>query len=130
VASALYPKAKESFISANPVIDMDTDNIKISLMSSSYTYNSAHQYHSSLTGIVATSANLGSKTVTNGVFDAADVTLTAVSGSAVNAIVVWKDTGTSGTSPLVAYIDGISVTPNGGDITVAWDNGANKIFAL
>ncbi len=34
---------------------------------------------------------------------------------------------------LIAYIDtatGMPVTPNGGDITIAWDNGANKIFKL
>jgi len=36
-------------------------------------------------------------------------------------------------SPLLAFLDsvtGLPVTPNGGDITVAWDNGANKIFKL
>lgn len=36
-------------------------------------------------------------------------------------------------SPLIAYIDtatGLPVTPNGGDITIAWDSGANKIFKL
>jgi len=36
-------------------------------------------------------------------------------------------------SPLIAYIDtatGLAVTPNGGDITIAWDSGANKIFKL
>lgn len=29
MANALFAKAKESFISANPVIDMDTDDIKV-----------------------------------------------------------------------------------------------------
>ena len=34
---------------------------------------------------------------------------------------------------LVAYIDGatgLPVTPNTGDIGIAWDSGANKIFKL
>jgi len=34
---------------------------------------------------------------------------------------------------LIAFIDtatNLPVTPNGGDIIVAWDNGANKIFKL
>jgi hypothetical protein len=47
--------------------------------------------------------------------------------------VIYKDTGTAATSPLIAYIDtatGLPVTPNGGDITVTWDNGSNKIFKL
>jgi hypothetical protein len=31
------------------------------------------------------------------------------------------------------YIDaatGLPLTPNGGDVTIQWDNGANKIFKL
>ena len=34
---------------------------------------------------------------------------------------------------VIAFIDtatGLPVTPNGGDITITWDNGANKIFKL
>lgn len=82
---------------------------------------------------VATSGNLASKTVTNGVADAADVTWSAVSGDPSELVVIYKDTGVESTSRLIAYIDtatGLPVTPNGGDITVAWDNGANKIFML
>jgi hypothetical protein len=75
---------------------------------------------------------IGSKTFTNGVFDGTDVTFTAVTGASVEAIVLYIDTGTASTSPLVAYIDtsvtGLPVTPNGGDITITW-NGSG-IFAL
>ena len=48
-------------------------------------------------------------------------------------LVIYRDTGVEGTSALIAYIDaatGLPITPNGGDIIVAWDNGANKIFKL
>jgi len=65
--------------------------------------------------------------------DAADVTYTAVTGDPSEAVVVYKDTGVEGTSQLIAYIDtatGLPVTPNGGDITIQWDNGINKIFKL
>ncbi len=68
-----------------------------------------------------------------GVCDGQDLTLPAVSGDPSEALVIFKDTGVEGTSPLLAYIDqatGLPVTPNGGDITVQWDNGANKIFKL
>ena len=44
-----------------------------------------------------------------------------------------KDTGTSGTSPLIAIFDvatGLPVTPNGGDISLAFDDGSDKIFRL
>ena len=46
---------------------------------------------------------------------------------------IYRDTGTEATSPLIAYIDtatGLPITPNGGDIIVVWDDGANKIFRL
>jgi len=55
-----------------------------------------------------------------------------VTGNTVEALVIYVDTGSAATSPLVAYIDtsvtGLPVTPNGGDITVTWN--ASGIFAL
>jgi len=133
MANALYDLGREGFLDGS--IDWDTDNIKAVLVDTgTYTVNLVtDKFHSDLSGIVDTSSNLGSKTVTLGVADAADVTYTAVSGATVEAVVVYQDTGTSGTSRLIAYIDtgtGLPVTPNGGDITVTWDNGANKIFKL
>lgn len=83
-------------------------------------------------GRIAT-ATLASKTKTNGVADAADVTYSAVTGDVSEAIIIWKDTGTESTSRLIAFIQnatGLPVTPNGGDITIAWDNGLYKIFML
>jgi hypothetical protein len=69
-----------------------------------------------------------------GVCDANDVTFSTVpAGNALEYIVVFKDTGVDGTSPLIACIDtatGLPITPNGGDIQIQWDNGANKIFKL
>lgn len=82
---------------------------------------------------ITTSGNLASKTATLGVADAADVVFSSVSGASCEALVIYKDTGAAGTSPLIAYIDtatGLPVTPNGGDITCVWDNGSNKIFKL
>lgn len=136
MANALYSKAKESFLSQNPSIDLDTDNIKVSLVrSSAYTPNtSTDQFLSSVPTRAADSGNLSGKTVTDGVFDAADVTFVAVAaGAAIQYIVIWKDTGVEATSPLIAIIDtgtGIPVTPNGGDIVIVWDSGANKIFKI
>jgi hypothetical protein len=57
----------------------------------------------------------------------------AVTGDQSEALVIYKDTGSAATSPLIAYIDtatGLPVTPNGADVTVTWDNGSNKIFKL
>lgn len=137
MASALYPKAKESFLSQNPSIDLDTDTIKVALvdLTADYTYSAAHQFKSSVTSYSGTTdQTLGSVTITSGVFDAADSTFSAVSQSAAKtggALVIYKDTGVAATSPLIAYIDGFTaITPNGGNISVTWSNGASKIFAL
>ncbi len=135
MASAMYDKGREGFLDGS--IDWDTDNIKAVLVDNgAYTVNLAtHDFLDDIAGgaRIATSGNLASKTVAAGVADAADVTFTAVTGTTVESIVLYKDTGSSATSRLIAYIDtgtGLPVTPNGGDITVQWDNGANKIFKL
>jgi ApbE superfamily uncharacterized protein (UPF0280 family) len=133
MANALYDLGRQGFLDGS--IDWDTDNIKVLLVDTgTYTVDLAtHQFHSDVSGIVATSGNLAGKTVAAGVADANDITFTAVTGSTVEAIIIYKDTGVSGTSRLIAYIDtgtGLPVTPNGGDITVSWDSGANRIFKL
>lgn len=132
MANAIYPKYKEAIIqnSANSSL---TGTVKVALVDTgTYTYSAAHEFLSSLTGRVGTDQTIGTKTYTNGVFDGADVTWTAVSGASVEALVIYIDTGVAGTSRLVAYIDtgvtGLPVTPNGGDITATWN--ASGIFAL
>lgn len=136
MANAVYDKAREAFLGAD--IDWLADNIKIYLVRG-YTPNTAtHDFLDDVTGaggtLVATSANLSSKTATAGVADAADVTYTTVaSGAACAHLVIAKDTGTASTSPLIAVIDtatGLPITPNGGDITIQFDSGSNKIFKL
>lgn len=132
MANSWYDKGVEYF--AAPWL---TDNIKAVLVDTTlYTINlAAHQYLSSIAGgaRVQTSSNFASKDLTAGVLDAADVTFSAVSGAACALIVVYKDTGSAATSPLLFAIDtatNLPVTPNGGDITASWDNGANKIAVL
>jgi len=56
--------------------------------------------------LVGTKQTLTSKTFTAGVFDAADVTFTAVTGASVEAIIIFKDTGTNSTSNVIALITG------------------------
>lgn len=133
MANAIYPLYKQALMDADTDVDLIAGNVKVALVDTgTYTYNAAHQFLSDLTGITATSGNLASKTVTNGVFDAADLTLTAVSGNQSEALVFYIDTTVAGTSRLVAYLDtgqtGLPVTPNGGDIDIVWN--ASGIFAL
>ena len=56
--------------------------------------------------LVGTAQTLASPTVTQGVADANDVTFTAVSGASVEAIMLYKDTGTASTSRMIAVISG------------------------
>jgi hypothetical protein len=133
--SAVYPKAKEQYAQAG--INMLTDDIRVMLVLSTYTYNAAHQFISDLGAVDnGRSAALGTKDVTNGVFDAADSSITATAGSPCNALIIFKHTGADGTARVIAYLDSTSIlglpfTPEAGQICPAvWDNGANKIFAL
>ena len=133
MANRLYDLGRESFLKGE--ISWSGDNIKACLVdSASYTPDTAaDQFLDDLSGVVATSGNLASKTTTDGVADAADVTFSSVTGNQSEFIVVYQDTGTPSTSRLIALVDtatGLPVTPNGGDIVVQWDSASNKIFKL
>ena len=135
MANTLYDAARQRFLEAQ--INWMTDTVKVLLVDTgAYTPQTAvHQYLSDISGSarIAGPVTLTSKTTTGGAADAADVTFTSVTGPSIEAIVIYIDTGTESTSPLVAFIDtatGLPITPNGGDIIVTWDNGINKIFRL
>lgn len=134
MASTVFPKAKEQMLQGG--IDLNTSTVKAVLIDTNdHAYNSADEFYSDITGaaIVGTPTAITSKTFTNGVFDGADVTLSSVTGDQSEAVLIFIDTGVPSTSRLIAWIDsgtGLPVTPGGGDITLAWDSGANKIFAL
>jgi hypothetical protein len=135
MSNSLYDLGREAFLGGD--IDWDANNIKAMLIDEGVvTINlTTDQYHSdhSGAGVIATSGNFASKTKTNGVADAADLTLTSVSGATVESIDIYQDTGTSATSRLICNIDtatGLPLTPDGGNVTVTWDNGSNKIFKL
>lgn len=135
MSNALYDKGREGFLDGS--IDWDTNNIKVVLVDEADdTINLATDDNlddRAGASRVATSGNLAGKTVTDGVADADDVTLSAVSGDQFESIDIYKDSGVESTSRLIANIDtatGLPATPSGGDITIRWDAGASKIFKL
>jgi hypothetical protein len=133
MANAIYPLYKQSLLDGDANIDLNDLTVRVALVDTGvYTYNAAHQFLTSLTGVVGTAQEITATTVANGVFDGGDVTFSAVTGNTAEALVIYIDTGTAGTSRLVAFIDtgvtGLPVTPNGGNITVTWN--ASGIFAL
>lgn len=134
MANALYPKWKEQLLQFTANNNLSAGTVKVALVDTGvYTYNAADQFYTSVSAaVVGTPQTIGSKTFANGVFDGADVTFPSVTGATVEALVLYIDTGSAATSPLVAYIDtsvtGLPVTPNGGNISVTWN--ASGIFAL
>lgn len=135
MANALYAKAKQALLGAD--IDLAVDNIKVVLVDTNdYTPNIATD--DALADIpagarIATSGNLTGKSITDGVFDADDITFSSVIGDEAEALVIYKDTGVEGTSTLIAYIDtgtGLPITPNSGNIILQWSGSLTKIFAL
>lgn len=140
MASFIYNKFKQSLLnggkdSNSTIIDLVANNINVSLVrKSAYspTQSSTDEFYSSVTSPVQEAdAVLGSKSITSGQFDAATTTFTGVpQGAAIDALVIWKDTTVDATSPLICFIDGFSVTPNNGDITVTWDTSPDYIFSL
>ncbi len=120
---------------ANGAIDLNTDVIKIVLLTSGYVFSAAHDFLDDL--VVAsnsptsggTSALVTPTVSTAGVFDAADTVFTAVTtGFTITQYVVYKDSGVATTSPLIAHFDGHSQATNGGNLTVV--HNVSGIFGL
>lgn len=134
MANSLYDAGRDAF--ANGDIDWVNDDIRAILVDTN-DYSVDLATHNALDDIVSgarvATAALSGKSTSAGVCDASDVTFSTVSGDQSEALVLYKHTGVESTSILIAYIDtatGLPVTPGGGDITITWDNGANKIFKL
>jgi hypothetical protein len=134
MANTMYDPGRDAFLNGD--IDYTNDTIVVYLIDTAdYTFSAAHQFLSSVAaaGRVA-NATLAGKSTSGGVADANDTVLASVTGDVSEALILVKSTGNEATSPLIGYIDsaaaGLPVTPNGGDITITWDSGANKIFKL
>ena len=148
MSNALYDFGRNEFLLGH--ISWDTDNFRLIMFdgnTSSYLHDTNQATDENLDDITSAGrvadngANMASKTPdgttsTAGVADAADVTFSSVSqanSQKGDEISIYKYTGTESSSRLLVNIDtatGLPVTPNGGDITVQWDSGSNKIFKL
>lgn len=94
---------------------------------------SGNAYDDFSAAVVGTPQTLGTKSVTAGLFDAADATFSAVTGNTVEGLLFYLDSGAEATSTPILFDNGatgLPVTPNGGDITVTFSNGVNRIFRL
>lgn len=133
MANAIYPKWKEAVIQASSDSSLAGTLKAVLIDTADYTYSAAHEFYDDASaGAVGTPGTIGTKTYVDGLLDGADVTFTAVTGDPCEAIILFLDTGVAGTSRLIAYYDtgvtGLPVTPNGSDITIAWN--ASGIFQV
>lgn len=142
MSNQVFSPGREGFLIGE--IDWDTAVIKVALVRG-YTFDATHKFVSDVTGaggiLHATSAALASKTGTDGVADAADVTFTTPAANANDHnILVFQSSAVGGGADvaasaqrLICLIDtatGIPTQPNGANITIAWDNGINRMFHL
>ena len=116
MANFLYTSFKRD--RSQGLVNLASDTIKVALVTSAYTPNQdTHEKFSDITGEVANGngyssggAALANKTVTKdnanhaGVFDADDVSWDPSTITARGAV-LYKDTGSPATSPLIGYID-------------------------
>lgn len=134
MANAVYPKYKEALLGGDSNIALDSGTVKAALVDTDgYTYSAAHDFYDDVSAnVVGTPVEITSKTITNGLFDGANVEFNNVTGTSVEGLIIYIDTGTPGTSRLVAYIDtgitGLPVTPADDDVLIEWNAGG--IFQL
>lgn len=119
-------------------IDLDTQDIKVMLVTSAYTPSSAHAFRSSVTnevtgtGYTAGGLSLANKTVTvvsnSGVFDADNLTWPSSTITA-RAAVIYRNTGSAATDNLIGYVDFVTdQSSSNGDFTIQWN--ASGILTL
>jgi hypothetical protein len=138
VSNAAFTALKAGLLGA--LYDFDTASIKCSLVRG-YTFDASHVFVSDVTGaggtLNGTSAALGSPSVTGGVFDANDTTISATANATDHGLLVYQASAVTGGADvaasaqrLIAYYDtgtGFPIQPGTGTVTVTWDNGTNKI---
>jgi len=128
MADFIYETYKEKLLTNNAEVDdLTTANVAVALVNSTYSSaaNSTGDSHfSDVNGAVGSSVSLSGLSVTGGTFDASNVTFTSVaSGDTATGFVIYVDTGTSTTSPLIAHIDSIAdIVTNDGDIILNFDD--------
>ncbi len=133
--NVVYPKARELALGTG--LNLAAGTVRCQLIdTATYTYSAAHQFLSDVAPAarIGTPVTLGTKTLTNGVFDAADATFSGLSAApTIEALLIYVDTGTEATSPLFAYIDtgtGLPIAAGATGGTVVWPNDAGRIAAL
>jgi hypothetical protein len=132
----MYGLAREGFLTSVSGFDWNSAAIQLAFVTTGYTPNyTTDQYLSVISGgnIVAQSGTFSSLSSSLGTANAANETVSSVSGAQFAYVVIYSFITNAAASPLIMNIDtatGLPCTPNGGNIVVQWDTGTNKIFTL
>ena len=132
MANLVYPLALELYSFPSIL----TDDIRVMLTRGYTPTPSTDQFMSDvlLADRIASTAALGTKSFTGGLFKAANTTFGVVgAGAACEGLVLYHYTGTPASEELLCFIDtgytGLPVTPDGlNSITITWPSGG--IFAI
>lgn len=136
MANFVYTQCKKAILKGE--IDFINDSFKVLVLSSAYTPNqNTDEFVANIpsNAILARSNEITNKVVSNNTFDAADISISDYSGTAFNALAIYKDTGNDNTSNLIFYINTANGLPFAGvnaetDITIQWSNDSGKILSL
>ena len=127
MANGLYALGFQAIFSGS--IDFLTATIKAALVTNSYTPNLlTDQYYSTISAdVIGSPVALSSVAFSGFNLTAANTTQSSVSsGHTITYIVIYMDTGSSSTSPLLAIFDtmyGLPYSTNGGNFTIFWPGG-------
>lgn len=141
MANWIYNSFKEKISTEVDWSDNSTTTVKAMLVTSSYVPDiDLHDYVDDITnevvgtGYTAGGAEITTRTITidtatdTAKYDGDDVVWSSSTITA-RACVIYKDTGTASTSPLIAYIDfGADKQSSAGDFVIQWS--ADGIFKL
>jgi hypothetical protein len=136
VANSFYNAYLNGIAGAHATrVDFDADTIKMFLNDNGAASGAPDAaaddfYDDTSAGLIGTAYTLANKTIGTAGVGVMDNTVdptpafTAVSGATVEALIFFKDTGTPTTSNLLWWFDtatGLPLTPNGGDVNVAFN---------
>lgn len=123
-------------------IDLDTAVIKAAFIRG-YTFSAADKFMSTVLGtgtLNGTPVALTSVTVTGGVLDAADSSITTTANATNHGIILYQASAVTGGADVatsaqrtICYLDvgtGLPIQPGTGATPITWDNGTNKILKV
>lgn len=133
MANAIFNSFKRDI--QNGSIDLDTDTVKLMLVTATYTPNiDTHTKRSDVTnevsgaGYTSGGVALANKAVTQnntsdkGVFDADDIVISTATITARGAVLYKSRGGASSADELIAYLDfGSDITSTAGNFNIAFD---------